>query len=40
LEALSDEIEEPFGTVPNDLALDAIAAAARALQPVAGIGSL
>jgi putative membrane protein len=27
LEALSDEIEEPFGTMPNDLALDAIAAA-------------
>jgi len=27
LEALSDEIEEPFGTMPNDLALDAIVAA-------------
>ena len=26
LEALSDEIEEPFGTMPNDLALDAIVA--------------
>lgn len=25
LEALSDEIEEPFGTAPNDLALDAMA---------------
>lgn len=25
LEALSDEIEEPFGTMPNDLALDAMA---------------
>jgi putative membrane protein len=24
LEALSDEIEEPFGTMPNDLALEAI----------------
>jgi putative membrane protein len=27
LEALSDEIEQPFGTMPNDLALDAIVAA-------------
>jgi len=26
LEALSDEIEEPFGTMANDLALDAIVA--------------
>lgn len=26
LEALSDEIEDPFGTMPNDLALDAIVA--------------
>ncbi|ENO89155.1 bestrophin family protein [Thauera linaloolentis] len=26
LEALSDEIEEPFGTMPNDLALDTIVA--------------
>ncbi|MDO9599346.1 MAG: bestrophin family ion channel [Azoarcus sp.] len=26
LEALSDEIEDPFGVMPNDLALDAIAA--------------
>jgi putative membrane protein len=26
LEALSDEIEEPFGMAPNDLALDAIVA--------------
>jgi putative membrane protein len=26
LEALSDEIEEPFGTAPNDLALDAMVA--------------
>jgi ion channel-forming bestrophin family protein len=26
LEALSDEIENPFGTLPNDLALDAMAA--------------
>ncbi len=26
-EALSDEIEESFGTMPNDLALDAIVAA-------------
>ena len=26
LEALSDEIEEPFGTMPNDLALDSIVA--------------
>jgi putative membrane protein len=26
LEALSDEIEEPFGTMPNDLALNAIVA--------------
>lgn len=25
IEALSDEIEEPFGTMPNDLALDAMA---------------
>lgn len=25
IEALSDEIEEPFGTLPNDLALDAMA---------------
>ena len=25
LEALSDEIEEPFGTLPNDLPLDAMA---------------
>ncbi|HEY9249210.1 MAG TPA: bestrophin family ion channel, partial [Rariglobus sp.] len=25
LEALSDEIEEPFGLMPNDLALDAMA---------------
>lgn len=24
-EALSDEIEEPFGAMPNDLALDAMA---------------
>jgi len=30
LEALSDEIEEPFGTQPNDLALDAIVAAIHA----------
>jgi putative membrane protein len=30
LEALSDEIEEPFGTMPNDLALDAIVAAIHA----------
>jgi ion channel-forming bestrophin family protein len=30
LEALSDEIEEPFGTMPNDLALDAIVAAVHA----------
>ncbi|PQA47977.1 bestrophin family ion channel, partial [Amnimonas aquatica] len=26
LEALSDELEEPFGTMPNDLALDTMAA--------------
>lgn len=30
LEALSDEIEEPFGTMPNDLALDALVAAIEA----------
>ncbi len=30
LEALSDEIEEPFGTMANDLALDAIVAAVHA----------
>ncbi|ATE61472.1 bestrophin family protein [Thauera sinica] len=30
LEALSDEIEEPFGTMPNDLALDAIVAGIEA----------
>ncbi len=30
LEALSDEIEEPFGTMPNDLALNAIVAAIQA----------
>lgn len=30
LESLSDEIEEPFGTMPNDLALDAMAAGIEA----------
>ena len=30
LEALSDEIEEPFGTMPNDLALDALVAGIEA----------
>jgi putative membrane protein len=30
LEALSDEVEEPFGTRPNDLALDAIVASVHA----------
>jgi putative membrane protein len=30
LEALSDEIEDPFGTMPNDLALDAMVAAIHA----------
>ena len=30
LEALSDEIEEPFGLMPNDLALDAMAATIEA----------
>lgn len=30
LEALSDEIEEPFGVAPNDLALDAMAAGVEA----------
>ncbi|MNL82785.1 Bestrophin, RFP-TM, chloride channel [compost metagenome] len=30
LEALGDEIEEPFGTSPNDLALDAMSATIEA----------
>ena len=30
IEALSDEIEEPFGTMPNDLALDAMASGIEA----------
>ncbi len=36
-EALSDEIEEPFGTMPNDLALDArVAAIAVSLRELLG----
>jgi putative membrane protein len=30
LEALSDEIEEPFGNMPNDLAIDAMTAGIEA----------